>query len=179
MIRVNVSEQFLITVAIIDDTTGDMASGEIVHYEIRKQPSDTPLSPPANGVLPESTVEAGIYSTTYSLDDPGSYILYATCSGFTNNTENITVNEENIYELTKQNRHYNTSVEDIIRENVTPTASQISRKVGLGKTDYVITMIKPQYAADWTDPATVSGIVYAHYREIDDDVPFLIGDSGV
>lgn len=172
MIRVKISEIFPVTVSLIDETTGQVATGKTVSYDIRKQPTDTMLSPPVAGTLTESLVEPGIYNALESISEAGTFVVYATCSGFLPNTEEIIVSPN-------YNRHYNTSVEDVIRNTAVPTASQAIRKVGLGKTDYVITRIKPESAADWTHSATVSGIVYAHYREMDDDVPYLMGGSGV
>jgi len=123
----------------------------------------------------ESSVEPGVYKIVESISIDGEFLFYATCSGFVTNTEEIIVNPESIYDLAKQNRHYNISVEDVVRTNSTPTASQIIRNVPLNKTDYVVTWIKPDSAADWSDPATVSGGVYAWYRDINDDVPYKMG----
>lgn len=175
MIRVNKNEDFPIAVSLVDEVLGVVATGKTVYYDIRKQPDDVLLSPPKNGMLVESIVEPGIYTAVTSIDTNGSYVVYATCSGFTPNTEEIIVDEDNIAELVKQNRHFNTSVEDVIRTNSVPDASQTARKVGVGKTDYILTRIKPNSASDWDDSATVSGSVYAHYRELDDDVPFMMG----
>lgn len=168
MIRVTINEVFPVAVSLVDETTGQAATGKTVYYDIRKQPSDTSLSPPAAGVLVESSVEQGIYNTLESISESGTFIIYATCSGFISNTEEIIVAPE-------YNRHYNTSVEDVVRTSSTPTASQTVRKVGLGNTDYIVTRIKPDHAADWSDPATVSGVVYAHYRDEGDDVPYYMG----
>jgi hypothetical protein len=178
MIRVNVNEAFPITVALIDETQGIAATGQTVYYDVRLQPTDSALSPPLNGLLTESTVEPGIYTTMQSIDTAGTYLVYATCSGFITNTEEIIVNTENIYEVIKQNRHYNTSVEDVIRTNATPSASQTIRKVGLNKTDYVVTSIKGNSDSDWSG-TVASGIVYAWYRNEDDVVPFKMGGPGV
>lgn len=178
MIRVNVNEAFPITVALIDEAQGIAATGQTVYYDIRLQPADTALSPPLNGVLSESTVEPGIYTTMQTIDTPGTYLVYATCSGFITNTEEIIVNQENIYEVIKQNRHYNTSVEDVIRENAIATTSQTLRKVGMGKTDYVLTMIKGNSDSDWSG-TVASGVVYAWYRDEGDSVPYKMGGPGV
>jgi hypothetical protein len=172
MIRVNVNEAFSITVTLIDETTGQVATGKTVYYDIRKQPGDLPLSPAVSGTLSESTVSAGIYKAMATIDTAGTYLIYATCSEFLPNIEEVVV-------VPEYNRHYNTSVEDVIRTSATPNASQVARNVGLGRTDYVVTKIKPDHAVDWGDPATVSGIVYAHYNTTDDDIPFLMGGSGV
>ena len=175
MIRVNKNESFPITVSLIDESIGEVATGKTVYYDVRQQPNDVELSPPLNGVLVESSIASGIYTTVTYIDTAGSYVVYATCSGFTTNTEEVIVDEDNLANLVKQNRHFNTSVEDVIRTNSVATASQTARKVGVGKTDYVLTRVKPNYAADWDDSATVSGVVYAHYRELDDQVPYLMG----
>ena len=175
MIRVNVSEQFPITVTLLDEETGEAATGQTVYYDIRRQPGDVSLSPAIAGVLPESSVEAGIYTTVSSIPTAGTYIVYATCSGFISNTEEIIVNEENIYDIVKQSRHYNISVEDVLRTASTPTADQVVRKVPLGRTDYVITRIKRDEDIDWSGIHVVEGRVYAWYRNDTDLVPYKMG----
>jgi len=175
MIRVNVSEQFPITVALLDEETGEAATGQIVYYDVRKQPGDVSLSPPIAGTLSESTVEAGIYTMLSNISESGTYIIYATCSGFISSTEEVIVNEEDIYEVVKQSRHYNISVEDVLRTETTPTADQIVRKVPLGRTDYVITRIKRDEDIDWSGTHVVEGRVYAHYRNDTDLVPYRMG----
>lgn len=178
MIRVDINENFTIAVTLIDETTGEAASGKNVSYDIRNQPDDSQLSPPVEGTLTESLVEPGIYTTVEVMDTAGNYLIYATCSGFISNTEELTVNEENIYDLAKQNRHYNTAVEDVIRENSTATASQTARNVAVGNTDYVLTHIKGNDESDWSG-TVASGIVYAWYKNVDDSVPYKMGGPGV
>lgn len=175
MIKTDKSVEFAISVALFDECAGSLATGETVYYDIREATTDLSLSPPISGIMTESTVEPGIYKTVTSIPDAGEFIFYATCSGFMTNTEEIIVNPESIYDLAKQNRHYNISVEDVIRTNATPTASQIVRNVPLNRTDYVINWIKPDYALDWTNPATTSGIIYAHYRSTSDEIPYKMG----
>lgn len=173
MIRVNTNEIFPVTVQLVDEDIGELASGKTVYYDLRYF-DDTPLSPVVSGTMVESTATPGIYKTTTSIPNPGQYIFYATCSGFLPNIEEIIVNPENIYDLVKQNRHYNISVEDVIRENATPNASQAARNVPLGATDYVVTTIRKDGDANWA-ATTTSGVVYAHYRDLDDKVPFRMG----
>ena len=173
MIRIDISEQFPILVSLIDESTGQLAIGETVYYDIRDM-NDLPLSPPTSGTLTESLVEQGIYRAEESISTAGGYIIYATCSGFVANTEEIIVNPESIYDLEKQNRNYNVSVEDVIRENVSATPSQTAREVALGNTDYIITLIKYDHETTWSG-STTSGIVYAHYRDESDSVPYLMG----
>ena len=175
MIRVSASEQFPITVSLVDEVDGTMGSGRSVFYDMRIHPNDAPLNPPVSGTLVESTTQSGVYSKIFSLPAAGEYIVYTYCTGFSAGAENIIVDEDNLADLVKQNRHFNISVEDVIRENSVATASQTTRKVAVGNTDYVITRIKPNSASDWTDSATVSGIVYAHYRDESEEVPFLMG----
>lgn len=174
MIRIDILEQFPILVSLIDETTGQLAGGETVFYDIRDM-SDLPLSPPISGTLTESLVEQGIYRAEESIPTDGGYIIYATCSGFITNTEEVIVNPESIYNLEKQNRHYNISVEDVIRENAVATSDQTVRKVALSNSDYVITKIKTDDATTWSG-TTTSGIVYAWYRNESDAVPFKMGD---
>jgi len=173
MIRVDKNEIFPILVSLIDENTGQLASGQTVYYDIR-QMNDFPLSPPVAGTLSESLVEPGIYRTEESIPTAGDYIIYATCSGFITNTEEVIVNPESIYDLEKQNRHYNISIEDVIRENASATPSQTVRKVAVGNTDYIITLVKYDYDTTWSG-TTTSGIVYAHYRDESDSVPYLMG----
>jgi hypothetical protein len=174
MIRVDKNEQFPMTVALVDENTGGMATGETVYYEVRSLPGETALSPPVAGILTESSVEDGIYETTLSFSAAGKYLFYATCSGFTTNTEDILVNEESLYDLTKQNRHYNISVEDVIRENAIATASQTIRKVAVGNTDYIVNKIKMDSDSDWSG-TTASGVIYAWYKDLSDSVPYKMG----
>jgi len=174
MIRVDKNEIFPIVVSLIDENTGQLAPGQTVYYDIR-QINDSSLSPPLAGTLTESTVEPGIYKSEETIPTAGEYIIYATCSGFISNTEDVIVNPESIYELEKQNRHYNISVEDVIRENAIANASQIIRKVALGESDYVITRIKHDSDTTWSG-TTTSGITYAWYRNEGDCAPYRMGD---
>jgi len=170
MIRIDRGESFPITVALWDEDTGLNASGRTVYYDIRDT-SDNPLVSPLNGVLPESTTEPGIYRISLTIDTEGEYICYATSIGFYSSTEEIIVNPESVYDLVKQNRNYNISVEDVLRTNSSATASQVARNVPLNSTDYIITIIKGNDDGDWSS-TTTSGITYAHYRSITDDLPF-------
>lgn len=174
MIRVDRDEVFPILVQLVDEQAGTLAAGQTVYYDIRNAANDLPLAPPVAGTLTESLVEPGLYRGLASITTGGEYIIYATCSGFITNSEEAIVNPENIYVLTKQNRRYNVSVEDVIRENATPTASQTTRKVDLGNTDYILTIIKTDTDLDWSTTVT-SGIVYAHYRDLSDSLPYKMG----
>ena len=71
MIRVNINEPFSITVVLIDESTGELAPGQEVYYDVRSI-DDTPLTPTLSGILTESTVEQGIYKkevTISTLED--------------------------------------------------------------------------------------------------------------
>ena len=179
MIRINQGEQFPILVSLLDESSGSLSSGKTVYYDIRDI-LDNQLSPPVSGTLTESTIEPGIYKTTATIDLAGTYVIYCTCSGFLSNTEEVIVNQENIYDVTKQNRVYNTYVEDVVRTTASGsgTASQIARKVGYGKTDYIITKIKEDADASWDNPVS-SGIAYAHYNSMADDLPYKMSGPGV
>ena len=174
MIRVDKNEIFPILVSLIDENTGQLAAGQTVYYDIREM-DDSSLSPPLAGTLPESIVEPGIYRSEESIPTAGEYIIYATCSGFIANTEEVIVNPESIYDLEKQNRHYNISVEDVLRENAIATPNQIIMKVAVGESDYVITRIKPDDDTTWSG-TTTSGITYAWYRNEGDCAPYKMGD---
>lgn len=102
MIRADINENFMISVALWDETTGENASGKIVYYDMRDN-DDVVLSPAVNGVLIESTVTSGIYSEELSIGEPGGYICYTTCSGFFSGQEEIIINSDNIYDLVDQN----------------------------------------------------------------------------
>jgi len=171
MIRVDIDEIFPLTAMILDECSGEIVSSAVVHYSVVDEVENTTLS----GVFSESMVEPGVYTTSVSISGAGSYRAYATCSGYNVGTEDIQVNPENIYSLVKQNRHYNIEVEEVLRENSTPTASQTTRSVPLGKTDYIINRIKLSSESDWSGSTVVSGTVYAHYRTILNDLPFKMG----
>jgi hypothetical protein len=185
MIRVCANESFPIVVTLLDEETGQAASGKIVYYDIRKQPEDSPLVPPISGTLTESMVEAGIYKTAQlpTISGVGSYIIYATCSGFISGTEELNVVEEADYSdlsaLVKQTRHYNISVEDVIRTNDDPIPSQIVRKVPHGRTDYVITKIKRDSDSDWSGAYVAEGRTYAWYSRTNAKTPYKMGDDGL
>jgi hypothetical protein len=171
MIRVDTSEQFPILVQLVNEQTGSLATGETVYYDIRQALDDSELVPPVSGTLTESTVEQGLYKDVDSISEPGQYIIYAICPGFITNSEELIINSENIYDLSKQ---YNTFVEDVPRTNETPTASQTVRNVPLGETDFIINKIKKSSESDW-EIATISGTVWAWYRSVTDALPYKMG----
>ena len=174
MLRADQNETFPIVAALIDDSTGEFVSGETVYYDVRNADDDSELSPVLLGTLIESTVKQGIYKTTLNIPDDGVYICYTSCSGFLTATEDLIINSENLYNLIKQDRHYNISVEDVIRTTIIPTASQTVRKVPHGKTDYVATRIKGDDDSDWST-TTASGVVFAWYKTVSDEVPYKMG----
>jgi len=175
MIEANKDSAFLITVSLLDDFNSELISGRSVIYDVRTI-NDSQLIPSISGTFDESTVEAGIYKKELSIPQAGSFICYATCSGFVTSTEDIVISEENIYNLTKENRVYNTSVIDVIRTTVSGSAtpSQIARNVEIGNTDYIISEIKMESDSDWTSPVS-SGISYAHYANLSDQLPYKMG----
>lgn len=171
MMRADISEQFPILVQLVNEQTGSLATGETVYYDIRQASDDSELVPPVSGTLIESTIEQGLYKNVDSISEPGQYIIYAICSGFITNSEELIVNPESIYDLTKQ---YNVFVEDVTRTNVTPTASQTVRNVPLGETDFIINKIKKSSESDWST-TTISGTVWAWYRNVTDSLPYKMG----
>lgn len=175
MLRVDIGEEFPISVALYDECAEGLATGETVYYEIRDANTDALLSPPVSGTMVESSAEAGIYRVVESLPLAGEFLFYATCSGFMTNTEEIVVNPESLYDLT---RAHNVSVEDVPRTNVTPNASQTVRNVPLNRTDYIIHKIKRESDSDWST-TTVSGVIFAWYRSTDDDLPYKMAGDGV
>lgn len=175
VIRVDENEVFPISTLLLDEASGTYTTGATVLYDVRYD-TEAPLSPPVSGTLSESSVEAGIYTTTISIPQAGKYFCYVTCSGFLPVAEEILVNPENIYELTKANKSYNISVEDVVRTTAegNETASQLSRKVPYGLTDYIINIIKNDDDVDWGG-TTTSGWVYAHYESTTSVLPFKMG----
>jgi len=175
MIFINKNESFPITVSLLDEELAGYVSGKEVLYDIRTIDGNL-VSPPISGSLYESTVASGIYVAEITIPVSGSYICYATCSGFLASTEEIVVMNENPVEISKYNLPYNISVIDVPRLTVSGdiTASQNSRKVPYGKTDYVITLIKQDEALDWSNPVS-SGISYAHYMSFDSELPYMMG----
>lgn len=171
MIKVDILEEFPIVATIVDYGSDFLVSSQTVYYEVRDASTDSELTPTISGILDESAYEPGVYKTIESIPTPGKYIIYTTCSGYISGAEDVVVNQESIYDLTKQNRQYNISVEDITRTNSTPTASQTARNVPLNKTDYIITIIKNDSDSDWSG-TTVSGITYAHYTSMTDNLPY-------
>lgn len=174
MIRVDTNEYFPVSICLLDETTGQYVSGRSVNYVLRTVGGSTVSS----GTFTESVNDEGVYKTSLNISSSGNYIFYATSSGFLTTTEDIVVNEESVYELVKQNRHYNISVEDVIRTDDPATASQAARNVPLNKTDYIVTKIKPDTDSDWSG-SVVSGTVYAWYASITDEVPYKMGGDGV
>lgn len=173
MIRTDIGESFPIVAIVYDESTQQLIGGQTVYYDLRYS-NDTPLSPTVAGTLPESSVETGVYRKLLTLSGSGEYICYVTCSGYASNVEDIIVNQENIYSLVKDNRNYNIGVEDIIRTNDPPTASQTIRKVPFNKTDYIVTIIKGDDDDDWGN-TTVSGLVFAWYKNVTDNAPYKMG----
>lgn len=174
MIEANINESFPVSVTLLDEETSQLIAGKTVVYDIRTI-DDLVLSPPVSGTLTESIVEGGIYKAEVSLPEAGTYICYATCSGFLASSEEIIINGENAIDVAKYNLPHNISVIDVPRstssEDMTP--SQIARKVPEGKTDYIITLIKRESDLDWSNPVS-SGTSYAHYTSINSELPFMM-----
>ena len=169
MIKVDKAEKFPIVASLLDENTGELVSGRTVYYDVRDI-YDNVLTPVLSGTLTESSITSGVYKTELSINVPGTYICYSTCSGFVSNTEDIVVREHHPTDL----YNYNISVEEVQRTNAVPTASQLARKVPLNKTDYLISRVKEDSALDWSN-SVASGIVWAHYRSDTDSVPYIMG----
>lgn len=175
MIEVNKNELFPITVSLLDEELAALITDQTVYYDIRTL-YDVSLSPPISGTLIESNVEDGIYKTEISVPDAGSYICYFSSSEFITGTEEIRISNENIYELAKSNRPYNVAVMDVVRSTVSGVGSQDARKVPIDKTDFIASAVKLDSDIDWSVPVG-SGISYAHYKTISDDLPYLMGGA--
>ena len=173
MIEVNKNELFPIVVSLLDESRGELMGSRTVTYDIRTI-NDNHLIPPVTGTLSESSVENGIYKTELSLSEAGSYICYATCSGFISSTEEILINEVNPVDVFKYNLPYNISVIDVPRTTISGTTSQINRGVSVGDTDYVVTLIKRDDDLDWSNPVS-SGVSYAHYTSMSSNLPYMMG----
>lgn len=175
MIEANINESFPVSVTLLDEETSQLITGKTVMYDIRTI-DDFVLSPPVSGTLVESTVEGGIYKAEISLPEEGTYICYATCSGFLASSEEIVINSDSILEAVKYNLPHNISVIDIPRTTLSGTAtpSQLARNVPEGKTDYIVTLVKRDSDLDWNNPVS-SGTSYAHYTSINSELPFMMG----
>lgn len=175
MITADIGDTISLTASLVNEETGLLETGKTVYYDIRDTLGNT-LTPPLAGTMSESSVSNGIYLTDVIINTSGNYICYITCSGFLTSNETITINDINIYDLVKSTNNHNISVENILRLNVDPSASQLARNVPLGHTDYVITIVRPDGASDWSEAVT-SGTVYAHYKTIDDTAPYKMGGA--
>lgn len=89
MIRVVVNDTFPIAVSL-EDSSGTMISGETVYFDIRRT-DDTELSPPNSGILTESTVASGVYKSTVSINETGSFICYIKTDNYGTQTKDILV----------------------------------------------------------------------------------------
>lgn len=175
MIEANINESFPVSVTLLDEESAQLVSGQTVTYDIRYF-DDSILSPPVSGTLYESTVEGGIYKAEISLPIAGTYICYATCSGFFSSSEDIVINAENCIDVAKYTLPHNISVIDVQRTNTSGTLSQIARNVPIGKTDYIVTLVKRDIDLDWSNPVS-SGTSYAHYTSLSDNLPFMMGGA--
>ncbi len=173
MIESNINEMFPITVSLVDEAMEDLISGKTVFYDVRYM-DDSELSPAVNGVLVESTVQAGIYKTQISLPEAGNFLCYATCSGFFAGYEEIVINELSYIDAIKSNFPHNMQITDHLRTTVSSTASQLNRNVPLYKTDYITTVIKRESDYDFGNPIC-SGTSYAYYRSMLDELPYKMG----
>jgi hypothetical protein len=177
MIEADKNEMFPITVTLLDEEVAQLVASQTVSYDIRTM-DDLELSPPVSGTLTESTVEGGIYKAQLSLPEAGTYICYATCSGFFTSSEEIVINEVSYTDAAKYNLPHNLLVTDVLRTtaDVDMTPSQTARNVPEGKTDYIVTVVKRDSDVDWSDPVS-SGISYAHYAATTDTLPYMMGGA--
>lgn len=175
MIEANINEAFPVSVTLLDEESAHLVANQVVTYDIRTF-DDLELSPPVSGTLAESSIEGGIYKAEVSLPSAGTYICYATCSGFFSSSEDIVVTEENCIDAAKYNLPHNISVMDIIKTTVSGNSSQLARRVPLGKTDYIVTLVKRETDVDWSNPVS-SGTSYAHYTSTSDALPFMMGGA--
>lgn len=175
MIEANKNEMFPITVTLLDEEVAQLVASQTVSYDIRTM-DDLELIPPVSGTLTESTVEGGIYKTQLSLPEAGTYICYATCSGFFTNSDEIVVREESVIEVAKRNYPHNLSVIDVVRTTADAdrTPSQILRNVPPGKTDYITTFVKSDSDSGWDFPVA-SGTVFAWYESSEANLPYMMG----
>lgn len=94
MIRANINEQVPITVSLLDDSSGEMVGGESVTYEAREHSSD-PLFPAyMSGTLDESEHTTGVYHKLLAFPEPGHFVVYVTCSGYSSDAENVWVDND-------------------------------------------------------------------------------------
>jgi hypothetical protein len=86
MINANASDNFPISATLVDDD-GVLDSGKVVSYSIRLLDDSVVKT----GLLVESSIDSGIYSSIVSLDK-GSYMCYVSCDGYNTSAEEILIN---------------------------------------------------------------------------------------
>jgi len=97
VIRVHTSDSFPVTSTIIDEFNNQV-SGESIYFDVRYM-DDSYLVPPNTGKFVESTIASGIYVANITIDSPGSYVCYVTCSGFSTTAKEVLVEEKRLAEL--------------------------------------------------------------------------------
>jgi hypothetical protein len=124
--------------------------------------------------LIESTIENGIYKTNVSLPEAGNYICYAKADGFLAGAENIVISSESYSDIAKYSLPHNISVIDVPRTSTSGTVSQTIRKVAVGNTDYIVTVVKRDTDINWNNPVA-SGVNYAWYDSMEANLPYMMG----
>ena len=150
MIKANYDEDFTLTVAVVSED--GMVSGLTnVTFEIWTEDEANLID---SGTMVESSKIAGIYIYTTHVTK-AEYDTYGTLyrayfdapAGYTDGAEDIMINDD-LYELVRENRHYNLSVENVLvlaAEIASPNPRNLSDNV----TNFVKTRIKAEGDANW------------------------------
>lgn len=165
MIKVGVNEQFSITAALVDEDS--MGHGLVVNYVIE----DAGGAYVDGGVLDENLMHNGIYCKYVSLASPGKYRVFYESVGYPTGVEDVTVSQDTLAELVKQNRQGNIAV-----KNILAISDILARNVAVGKTNYIIIYVKRDSDLDWSSPVSEKRI-YAHYKNLGDDNPYYMGEQ--
>jgi len=174
MIKANYDEDFTLTVAVVSED-GMVTGLTTVTFEIWDDDENNLID---SGTMVESSKVLGIYiyTTHITKSEYDSYgtlyrVYFETPAGITDGAEDIMINDD-LYELVRENRHYNLSV-----ENVLVLAAEIPnpnpRNITDNTTNFVKTRIKAEGDANW-DSADVH-YVYAWYKVLGDKIPYKMG----
>ena len=174
MIKANYDEDFTLTVAVVSED-GMVTGLSNVTFEVWNDDEDYMAH---SGTMVESAKLGGIYIYTMHITK-AEYDSYGTLwrayfdapTGITDGAEDIMINDD-LYELVRENRHYNLSVENVLALNAeipNPNPRNITDNV----TNFVKTKIKAEGDANW-DSADVH-YVYAWYKTTSDKIPYKMG----
>ena len=172
MIKANYDEDFTLTVAVVSED-GMVTGLTTVTFEIWDDDEANLID---SGTMVESAKVPGIYiyTTHITKSEYDSYgtlyrAYFETPAGITDGAEDIMINDD-LYELVRENRHYNLSVENVLAYTADIVPAKNPRKLSDNVTNFVKTKIKAEGDANW-DSATVH-YVYAWYETVGDTIPY-------